>query len=68
MKGWFLDRFHILKSEEAQRVRVKKIEMKTGGSTDHSTMKMLNAKLCKYSFCTRFCSQRWGMEFGRTQC
>lgn len=33
------------------------MERKRGGSTDHFSMKMLNTKVCKCSFCTRFCSR-----------
>lgn len=65
-KGWFLDRFHILNSEETESESEENRNENRRKHTPHSSMKMLNAKLCKYTFCTRFCSQRWGMEFGRT--
>lgn len=44
------------------------MERKTGGSPDHSSIKMLNTKVCKCSFCTRFCSRTsWTMGPGIEQ-
>lgn len=67
VKWWFLNRFQILKSEETQRVRVKKMKMKTGGSKDHSSMKRLTPSSVNAASAQGSAPGQWGMEVSRTK-
>lgn len=62
VKWWFLNRFQILMSEETQRMRVRKIKMKTGGSTDHPSKKRLTPSSINAASAQGSAPGQWGME------
>lgn len=65
MKWWLLNRFLHLEIRDAERIRVMK--RKTGGRTDHSSMKILNTSSANAASAQGPASGWWGVEFSGTQ-